>query len=396
MDGSAGALAVAATGLAVAAVALARFGLRQRSYRGWRFWVGAVGLGAAACGLAAADAAAGLSIVPLHALLAPWPLLTLIGLRRFHARIGLVLDERVDWGVLVVATLAALAADASWSAGVAGALGAVAILVVGGYTAAMLATSHGTEDTVALRFIAVAVVVATLPAFAALVSNGIAGGAGRHSVAFGAAFGQAVTVFVLLTLMGERTERELRDSRRRLRVLANTDPLTGVSNRRHFHELATRSFGLPGEPRAILLMFDIDHFKLINDRLGHSAGDRALRLVGRCMQEALRAQDIAGRLGGDEFVLVLRGASVQQAIAVAGRIVDRLQAQSIEHRLPCLGLSFGAVQVIDGEGVDEALRRADQALYEAKRQGRSRVVAASGNEDEPVFSESQRLGLTAV
>ena len=87
------------------------------------------------------------------------------------------------------------------------------------------------------------------------------------------------------------TERELRESRRRLRVLANTDPLTSVPNRRHFNELATRLLqdadDEAGAP--VLLVCDIDHFKLINDRLGHAAGDRALRLVGRCLQDALRA-----------------------------------------------------------------------------------------------------------
>jgi diguanylate cyclase (GGDEF)-like protein len=144
------------------------------------------------------------------------------------------------------------------------------------------------------------------------------------------------------------------------------------------------------------MLFDIDHFKLINDRLGHAAGDRALRLVGRCMQDALRARDLAGRLGGDEFALLLAGASLQQALGVADRIVNTLQLRSTEHRLPSVGLSFGLVQVHAGEKLDESLRRADQALYEAKRLGRSCAVAAQGGEDEPVFSESKRLGLTPL
>jgi predicted signal transduction protein with EAL and GGDEF domain len=103
-----------------------------------------------------------------------------------------------------------------------------------------------------------------------------------------AGFALLVVALATLTLMNERTENELRESRRRLRVLANTDPLTSVPNRRHFHGLAARWLreAEPGEG-PVLLLLDIDHFKLINDRLGQPAGDRALRLVGRCMQEAL-------------------------------------------------------------------------------------------------------------
>ncbi|MFY9512551.1 MAG: GGDEF domain-containing protein, partial [Rubrivivax sp.] len=206
--------------------------------------------------------------------------------------------------------------------------------------------------------------------------------------------GNVVMAFVALTLVFERTERQLRDSQRRLRVLANTDTLTNVPNRRHFNELATLALRADGPGSAALLIFDIDHFKRINDRLGHAAGDRALRLVSEAMTEHLRAQDIAGRHGGDEFVLLLRGTPLRDAGHVAARIVQRLQERAEFSTLPPLSLSFGMVQVLGGEGIADALRRADQALYEAKRQGRSRAVAAFGDEDEPVFSESQRLGLT--
>jgi diguanylate cyclase (GGDEF)-like protein len=143
-------------------------------------------------------------------------------------------------------------------------------------------------------------------------------------------------------------------------------------------------------------MFDIDHFKQINDMLGHAAGDRALRLVARCMHDTLRAQDVAGRQGGDEFALILPRTTVDEAMAVAGRIVARAQAMAKEEDMPHVSLSFGVVQAADGETVHDALRRADQALYEAKRQGRGRAVVAFGDEDEPVFTESQRLGLTPL
>jgi diguanylate cyclase len=208
--------------------------------------------------------------------------------------------------------------------------------------------------------------------------------------------GLLVMALVVITLAGERTERQLRESRRRLRTLANMDALTQVPNRRHFHELASRALQQDPQGSAVLLIFDVDHFKHINDTLGHAMGDRALCLVSAGLIEHLRAPDVAGRHGGDEFVLLLRRASTTAAMGVAARIVTAIQRRASAEDLPRLSLSFGMVQVTAGEGVDDAMRRADQALYEAKRQGRSRAVAARGNEAAPVFAESQRLGLNGA
>ncbi len=381
MDAQTGALAMAAGGLAVAAGTLARAGARQRSYRGWRWWVAAMVVGAV--GLLAAPWAANGSgaAAAVQALLLVWAPLTLVGLRRFHARLGLPGQERIDWAVLAGgATLAV------WQPG-------PAVLLVHLYVAALMWSTRTPEDAGPLRLVGLVVAAVALPPSLAPWDLGRAPVIGQ---AVGGGLALLVIAFVMLSLMHERTERELRESRRRLRVLANTDPLTSTPNRRHFHDLATRLLRRTDDERPVLLVFDIDHFKLINDKLGHPAGDRALRLVGRCMQDALRANDLAGRLGGDEFALLLGGASLQQAIGVAERIVQQLQTQSAEHHLPVLTLSFGLVQVLRTESVDDALRRADQALYEAKRQGRSRAVAAHGDEEEPVFSESQRLGLTPL
>ncbi len=94
--------------------------------------------------------------------------------------------------------------------------------------------------------------------------------------------------------------------------------------------------------------------------------------------------------------MLLHDARTSAALAVADRIVQRLQRQAAGSGLPAITLSFGMVEMGPGEPLDDALRRADRALYEAKRQGRSRAVAAEGSEDQPVFTESQRMGLRAA
>jgi diguanylate cyclase (GGDEF)-like protein len=199
-----------------------------------------------------------------------------------------------------------------------------------------------------------------------------------------------------VTLVCERTERQLRDSRRRLRVLAHLDSLTQLPNRRHFEALAEAALAQDEPGTAALLHVDVDHFKRINDLFGHAAGDRALQLVSQAMLEALRAHDIPGRQGGDEFVLLLRGTTPAQALGVAQRITAEVQRRAPLHQLPTVSLSVGVVQVAFGEGVAAALRRADQALYEAKRQGRSCAVTAEGREDALVFGASRPMGLQAA
>lgn len=376
---------MAAGGLVVAALALARAGLRHRSHRGWPWWAGACLLGAIALLLAPWATEQPQAGRTLQALLTAWAPMLLLGLRQFHARLGLPANPQTDGAVAIAGVVTAL-----WLPG-------IAALVVHLYVAALMWSSRTPEDTGALRVLGTVITLMALPM--ALASWG-SGGASVMTQATASGFGLMVAAFVSLMLMSERTERELRESRRRLRVLANTDSLTSVPNRRHFQELAGHLLrhraGDRLSDQPVMLVFDIDHFKLINDKLGHAAGDRALRLVGRCMQDALRARDVAGRLGGDEFALLLPAASLNQAIGVADRIVWQLQSNAAAHRLPVLGLSFGLVQVLPEESVDDALHRADQALYEAKRQGRSCAVAAQGDEDRPTFSESQRLGLTAV
>jgi diguanylate cyclase len=387
---------ISAAALAVSSASLTGFGRRQRQggTRGWHWWIAALWLTTAGLMLVAALPGEAAALVLASVLLVQWPIVTLIGLRRFHGRLDLPAGERLDWTVLALTVLAA-ASGPLWpaDASLASVVPPTATLLAHLYAASLLLGGPTDHDGVPLRLLGgVMCIVGLAPVLLALPAAEVLSSLEMRAVA--AALGSVVMAFLALTLVCERTERQLRDSRRRLRVLANMDALTNVPNRRHFQELAALVLQGDRPGSATLLMFDIDHFKGINDHLGHAAGDRALRLVSRSMIEHLRTHDVAGRHGGDEFVLLLRHTEVRDAMAVAARIVTRIQAQSQDANLPALTLSFGVVQLQRGEGVDDAVRRADQALYEAKRQGRSRAVAAIGDEDQPVFTESQRLGLT--
>ena len=202
-------------------------------------------------------------------------------------------------------------------------------------------------------------------------------------------------VYLSLLLTHERTTLKLAESQRRLRTLAYTDMLTEVPNRRHFYELATKALALRKPGTAAIVTFDIDHFKQINDTHGHAAGDEALREVARCTRDTLRTQDVAGRIGGDEFAMLLPQTDVVEALAVVDRLSARVEGQCATGSPIALSLSFGIVLARKGENVADALQRADQALYEAKRQGRSRAVVADGSANNPVFGESRAMGLGA-
>ncbi len=159
---------------------------------------------------------------------------------------------------------------------------------------------------------------------------------------------------------------------------ATTDPLTGLPNRRALDALLA---GLPARRRLedglAIVMVDLDRFKELNDRYGHPAGDGVLRAVGGVLARGLRSGDLAARYGGEEFAVVLRGASVPRAMEVA----ERIRSAVAELPPAALGLpgsvtiSAGVAIAAPDEPAAAVLRRADQALYAAKRAGRDRVEA---------------------
>ena len=181
----------------------------------------------------------------------------------------------------------------------------------------------------------------------------------------------AAVFYLFASLARQRTELE---------SLARTDMLTGLANRREFMARLVQESQRQrrGEQPLSLVMLDVDHFKQINDTHGHPAGDQVLASLGALMRANVRQDvDLAARLGGEEFALLLPETDAVGAQRVARKIVEGLRGLPIEHAgalLP-VTISAGVAQVREGEG-EHALRRADDSLYEAKRQGRDRVVLA--------------------
>lgn len=172
-------------------------------------------------------------------------------------------------------------------------------------------------------------------------------------------------------------------SRRRmedeLRHLATTDPLTGASNRRHFIEQASAELKRSkryGSPMAVA-MFDIDHFKRINDNYGHSIGDEVLKRLVACCQQELRSSDIFGRIGGEEFAAVLVESSQEAAEQTCQRLCQEIAKLKIRAGgeqvsiTASIGLTMYSATDIS---IDPLLKRADDALYKAKNAGRNQVV----------------------
>ena len=161
---------------------------------------------------------------------------------------------------------------------------------------------------------------------------------------------------------------------------ARIDVLTGLPNRRYFDEaLAIENPRRRANDSSGILMIDIDHFKILNDRFGHSTGDRVLRAVANAIGQTVREEDTPARYGGEEFAVLLRRTDAVQAVEVGERIrraVVRLHPASLGITEP-VTVSIGvAVAGSEGVPIRRLVERADQALYRAKRQGRDRVVSS--------------------
>jgi diguanylate cyclase (GGDEF)-like protein len=164
------------------------------------------------------------------------------------------------------------------------------------------------------------------------------------------------------------------------KTAASTDPLTGLFNRRGFLEAAQRLMARRARRRqpVTVLVFDLDHFKSINDRFGHAVGDAALRVFAAEASANMRSSDIVGRLGGEEFVVVLPS-PLEEAVAVGERVRMAFAlagARVGEHRLAATVSVGAAGSAKSTDDIETLLDRADAALYRAKAAGRNRLVAA--------------------
>lgn len=173
-----------------------------------------------------------------------------------------------------------------------------------------------------------------------------------------------------------RTLRQTRDQALRA---AQTDPLTGISNRTHMtrqiDQLLTQ-----GQPFALVLL-DLDHFKRINDQYGHPAGDEVIRDFARHLQASTRRGDGCGRVGGEEFMLLLPGVDAAQAQAIVLRLLERVRTAHPLPDVPALRYSASAGLALRRPAEDAAqlYHRADRALYRAKNTGRDRLVCDDGD-----------------
>lgn len=191
---------------------------------------------------------------------------------------------------------------------------------------------------------------------------------------------QYVVVALLLLVMGMLALHQFNRSRQ-MRRLAMTDDLTGLHNRRQIQNKGLHWFRQAreqGKPFSVLLL-DIDHFKLVNDQLGHHVGDLVLAAVAKCIAAQLRSLDRVGRNGGEEFLVLLPDTCLDEAMEVAERIRHRVSQLRIEG-MPegrFVNVSIGCAQQgpLD-ESLGGLVQRADEAMYRAKQAGRNQVMRA--------------------
>lgn len=207
-----------------------------------------------------------------------------------------------------------------------------------------------------------------LPDYAARFDN--------YAFAVGIPAGVAPTLIYPLIWLYYRME----EARQELARMVRTDVLTGVANRRGFFERAEEIFARAGDDESLfVLMIDIDHFKRVNDIHGHAAGDELLQCIARTIGDALRdgcreRTCLIARIGGEEFVALLAGVHATEASSLAGRICREAALTGVhaDGEFVSTTVSIGIAARRSGQSLDEVMRAADKAAYDAKRAGRNR------------------------
>lgn len=179
-------------------------------------------------------------------------------------------------------------------------------------------------------------------------------------------------------MAGSHTDiTEKKEMEKRLESMASTDELTGLWNRRYFFEIGHNECKRTRRYKAKfgMLMIDIDHFKNINDTYGHAAGDAVLRNVAEVFKKGLRDVDIAARIGGEEFAVLMPNTDIEGAKIVAERLRNAVESSQVVYEGNALKItiSAGISDCSNVNSIDEMLKNADDALYEAKESGRNCV-----------------------
>ncbi len=169
---------------------------------------------------------------------------------------------------------------------------------------------------------------------------------------------------------------------KQLHEIAARDSLTGAYTRREFMSQGEGAFSEIGQgySHISVLMLDIDHFKSINDKYGHSMGDKNLQMFVKTVNSCLRTNDIVGRLGGEEFAVILIDSDITQALTIAERIRAQIEKLSSTKRggIEPMTVSIGVEQAENNVSLEDLLKKADELLYKAKSSGRNQVVRRDG------------------
>lgn len=183
------------------------------------------------------------------------------------------------------------------------------------------------------------------------------------------------------TMQLEQHSIQLEEANRKILELVNVDPLTGVANRRCLYERLSLEVDRALRLKMLLtvIMFDIDHFKAVNDTFGHAMGDRVLQAIARTISAETRTYDLLARYGGEEFIIFMPGTDIEEARTVAERYRTSIGDIVIEGLPVRMTASFGVATLKSGDNPESLIERADKAMYLAKQKGRNRVERDQNN-----------------
>lgn len=169
---------------------------------------------------------------------------------------------------------------------------------------------------------------------------------------------------------------QLKEALNTIKRLSNIDPLTGILNRRTFNKILKREISIAKRHTLplSLVMMDLDYFKKINDTYGHDVGDYVLKTVTKGIKNTIRLEDIFARLGGEEFALILPNTTAEEALILSERLRQKIEKMKFKKVKERITASFGITEFNLKDNINLFLKRADEALYEAKRKGRNCCV----------------------